>query len=116
MLAASEYTKRHDRALMVFCVELCKQEGLVNENTIHHKENWRQGKVLENEHWKAAWDFKYKMRTTSTNRRPDVTIESKKDNKIWLVDMACPSEYNVEEKHREKLQKYAQLAFEIRER
>ena len=30
--------------------------------------------------------------------------------------MACPSENNVDAKHAEKLQKYQQLAFEIRER
>ena len=36
--------------------------------------------------------------------------------KIWLVDMACPVESNIEEKLREKRTKYQQLAFEIRER
>ena len=35
---------------------------------------------------------------------------------IWLVDMACPVESNIEEKLREKRTKYQQLAFEIRER
>ena len=30
--------------------------------------------------------------------------------------MACPNEKNIEEKRREKLQKYQQLAFEVRER
>ena len=30
--------------------------------------------------------------------------------------MACPSENNVDAKHADKLQKYQQLAFEIRER
>lgn len=56
------------------------------------------------------------MRKESTARRPDVTIEYKEQKRIQLVDMACPSEKNVNEKMNEKRQKYQQLAFEIRER
>ena len=35
---------------------------------------------------------------------------------IYVVDIACPSEKNVQEKVVEKLRKYQQLAFELRER
>ena len=48
--------------------------------------------MLENEHVKMNWDFEYNMRTESTARRPDVTIEYKERKVIHLVDMACPSE------------------------
>ena len=45
------------------------------------------------------------MRKT-TARRPDLTLEDAEECIIW----------NIAEKRREKLQKYQQLAFEIRER
>ena len=41
---------------------------------------------------------------------------SSKKNKIFLIEMVCPSENNVDAKHAEKLQKYQQLAFKIRDR
>ena len=43
-------------------------------------------------------------------------IENDDEKKLWIVDMACPNEKNIGEKHREKLTKYQQLAFEIREK
>ena len=60
-------------------------------------------------------NIEYHLRKT-TARQPDVTIEYKNDNKILLVDIVCPSENKVDVKHAEKLQKYQQLGFEIRER
>ena len=35
---------------------------------------------------------------------------------ILLVDMACPNEKNKDEKREEKMRKYQQLCFELRER
>ena len=56
------------------------------------------------------------MRKTTSARRPDVMIENDEEKKLWIVDMACPDEKNIGEKHREKLTKYQQLAFEMREK
>ena len=42
-------------------------------------------------------------------------IENDDEKKFWIVDMACPNEMYIGEKHHEKLTKYQQLAFEIRE-
>ena len=70
---------------------------------------------IENNLWKLCWDFKYHLCKT-TARRSDVTIEYKNKNKISLIDMACPSENNVDAKHAEKLQKYQWLAFKIRQK
>ena len=43
-------------------------------------------------------------------------LEDKEKKKIWICDMACPQQRNVETKRLEKLTKYRQLAFETRER
>ena len=81
-----------------------------------YKERWKKGTVIENNECKLCWDFQYHLRKITTARRPNVTIEYKNKNKIFLVDMTCPSENNVNAKHTEKLQKCRQLAFEARER
>ena len=62
------------------------------------------------------WDFEYQMRKTTTARRPDLILEDNKEKKIFIIDMACPNESNIAKKRREKLDKYQQLAFEIREK
>ena len=57
----------------------------------------------QREWWiKLCRDFEHHLRKTTSGRRPDVTIEYKNKNNIFLMDMACPSEKNVEWNHAEK--------------
>ena len=72
--------------------------------------------MLENEKAKLIWDFQYKVRKTKEARRPDLVLEKKENKVIWLCDMACPKERNIEAKSREKITKYQQLAYETREK
>ena len=62
------------------------------------------------------WDFEYKLRVTERARRPDLTLEDGTNKTIWIVDMACPQELNINDKYREKLNKYQQLIFTTREK
>ena len=62
------------------------------------------------------WDFEFHLRKTTTARRPDLILELKEDKKIWICDMVCPQQNNIEIKRIEKMTKYRQLAFETRER
>ena len=77
-------------------------------------ERWKRGTVIENDKAKLLWDFEFNLRKTTTSRRPDLILEEEK-KKIWICDMACP-QHNIETKRLEKLTKYPQLAFEMRER
>ena len=115
-LAGNEYVKRHNKALMILCVEWSKVHGLMPEEAIWYKENWKQGHILENDEMKLSWDFEYAMRATTTARRPDATLEYKYQKQIYIVDMACPHDSNIDGKYQEKISKYQQLAFELRER
>jgi len=115
-LAAREYLMRHNNVLKVLMTAWCKEHDLMAEDQPWYKVKWDQGAVMENEKVKMAWDFEYHMRKETTARRPDVTIEYKEQKLIQLIDMACPSETNVQDTFREKREKYQQLAFEIRER
>ena len=71
---------------------------------------------MENQEIKLMWDFQYHGRKENVNRRPDLTVELKRRKTILLYDMACPMEINIEKKRNEKLSKYRQIAFEIREK
>ena len=62
------------------------------------------------------WDFEFHLRKTATARGPDLTFEDKAKKKIWICDMTCPQQRNIEAKRLEKLTKYRQLTYESRER
>lgn len=116
ILAGHEYVRRHNNALKILLVNWAKEKGLLSASEIWYKVKWDQGAVLENSEVKLCWDFEYKMRKETTARRPDATLEYKDKKLIQLVDMACPAEANIEKKISEKIQKYQQLAYEVRER
>ena len=116
ILASSEYLTRHNRTLMVMAVAWAKNNDLIGQEAIWYEQKWVRGTTLENHKAKLVWDFEFRLRKTTTARRPDLILELKEQKKIWICDMACPQSINIEEKRTEKLTKYRQLAFETRER
>ena len=71
--------------------------------------------MLVNKRGKLVWDFEFHLRKTTKARWPDLTLEDKAKKKIWISDMACPQQRNIEAKRLEKQSKYRQLAYESRE-
>ena len=69
---------------------------MLGKNKKCYKERWNKGTVIESDECKLCWDFEYHLRKTTSGRRTDVTIEYKNKNNIFLIDMACPNENNVE--------------------
>ena len=45
-----------------------------------------------------------------------LTLEDRESNKNWVRDMGCLQQANITAKRNEKMTKYRQLAFELRER
>ena len=115
-LAGFEYVRRHNNALKILAVQWCNKNRLLPEGTKWYMEKWEKGKVIERGGMKLLWDWEYRMRTNCTARRPDLTLEDNEKNEIYIVDMACPSENNKVNKRLEKIPKYQQLCFELRER
>ena len=115
MLAGAEYLSRHN-ALMVLAVNWAKEKGLLPENTVWYGKRWKKGHVVKGKEFKLYWDFEYKMRKTSTARGPNMTLENVIEKRIWIVDMPCPQEKNIEVVTRTKLKKYQQHMGETREK
>ena len=72
--------------------------------------------ALENSQAQLVWDFEFNLRKTTTSRRPDLMLEEKQTKTIWICDMVCPQENNIEKKRLEKRTNYRQLAFKIGEK
>ena len=116
VLANNEYLLRHNRALMIMAVAWAKEYELVSKDTVWYNERWERGTVMENDKGKLVWDFEFHLRKTTTARWPDLILEDKEKKKIWICDMACPQQRNIQAKRLDKLTKYRQLAYETRER
>ena len=101
---------------MILAVKWAKEYDLIGTDMVWYKERWERGTVLENGKAKLVWDFEFHLRKTMMVRRPDLILKEKGEKRIWICDMACPQQHNLETKLAEKLTKYQQLAFEMRER
>ena len=112
VLANSEYLSRHNRALMILAVEWAKEYDLIGMEQCGTKNGGseEQSFRMEKQNWSGILNFIFEK------RRPDLILKEKGEKHIWICDMACPQQHNLETKRAEKLTKYQQLAFEMRER
>lgn len=59
--------------------------------------------VLESNKKKLFGDFEFNLNKTTMERRPDLILEDYQLKNVWLVDIACPIENNIDEQLVEKL-------------
>ena len=110
-LAQGEYRKRHDKVAQIVHWNLCKRYELP------HVKNWYEHvaeKVLENQKAKILWDFSIQTDHIIQARRPGIVVKDKELDHTWVIDIAVPGDGRVEEKEQEKVEKYQDLAREIR--
>ena len=89
----------------------CRKYDLPN------KEKWYEhipDKVLENENAKLLWDYDTQTDRVIQARRPDLILVNKKTNTVSLIEVSVPWDARVEEKLREKVNKYQDLKLELR--
>ena len=81
------------------------------------KERWYEHvpeSVLENEDYKLLCDFSVRTDHEIGARRPDLVIIDKRDKSCQIIDVAIPEDNRVREKEDEKVEKYQDLAREVR--
>ena len=109
-LAQKEYKRRHDNVAKKVHWDFCKKNGL--EHTEKWYEHVPEG-VVENEEVKVLWDINVQCDNVIEARRPDIIVIDKKERKGLIIDIAVPADVRVEEKEREKVEKYQDLKREI---
>ena len=110
-LSQKEYKRRHDWMGKKIHWEVCRKYGL------EAKAKWYEHEpqaVCENEEYKILWDFSIQTDHVIEARRPDMIIVEKKNNKCQIIDFAVPYDTRVDEKEKEKIQKYQDLARELK--
>ena len=91
--------------------DLCKKYGVkVQSKWYDHVLE----KVEETDHVKILWDFNIQTDHVIEHRRPDVVVLDKHEKMCHLIDIAVPGDSRVASKENEKVQKYQDLARELR--
>ena len=60
------------------------------------------------------WDFTIQTDKEITAIRPDIVFMNKKDKTALLIDIAVPRDDNIVDKRIEKVEKYQNLAIELK--
>ena len=110
-MAQTEYKGRHDKLAKVIHWDLCKKYGVkVLAKWYDHVPE----KVVENDQVKILWDFNIQTDHVIQHRRPDVVLLDKTKKMCHLIDIAVPGDTRVASKEMEKIEKYQDLARELR--
>ena len=69
--------------------------------------------VLENEDYKMLWDFSIQTDLVIEVQRPDLVAVDKKERNCKIIDFAVPGDSRVEEKEKDRTEKYQDLGREL---
>ena len=110
-LAQKEYKRRHDWVGKRIHWEVCLKIG------IEVKPKWYEHQpeaVQENERNNILWDFNIQTDHVIEARRPDKIVTDKETKFAKIIDFAIPYDARVNTKEIEKIEKYQDLAREIK--
>lgn len=112
-LAPREYTDRHNAMAKVYHQAIAIKHGLLK----HHKKihEYSPQTLLENESLKLYWDHPLITDRSILHNRPDIVILDKKEKTATIIDITVPADDNAEKAYTEKVVKYHDLAFELKE-
>lgn len=109
-IAADMYLERHNKVAAELHLDVCKHYGIQTQ-----AKNWYEHKperVAENDDVTVLWDSQIHTDRHIPSNKPDIVIREKKTNKCLLIDVAVPSDYNIQKKATEKELKYVDLQIE----
>ena len=111
LLAGTVYTNRHNTAAKIIHQQLALQHKLITETQPYY--TYTPQTILENDKYKLYWDITLHTDKTVMHNRPDITLQNKTEEITYLIDIAVPSDHNINNKYLEKKDKYQPLAIEL---
>ena len=109
-LAQKEYKRRHDNLGKIVHWKLpAKCNFEVRGKWYEHEPE----SVLENEDYKILWDFSIQTDHVIEARRLDLVLVDKKERICKIIDFAVRGDSRIEEKEKDKIEKYQDLGREL---
>ena len=109
-LAADQYLNRHNQVAVQLHLGICKYYNIKVEaqHWHQHKPEW----VVENELATILWDSPVITDRHIPCNKPDLIAQEKETNRSVIIDVAIPSDYNIQRKTTKKMSKYTDLQIE----
>ena len=105
-----EYKRRHDNLGKIVHWKLARKCNFeAGEKWYDHEPE----SVLENEDYKILWNFSIQTDHVIEARRPDLVVVDKKERSCKIIDFAVPGDRRIEEKEKDKVEKYQNLGREL---
>ena len=113
-LAQKEYKRRHDNLGKIVPWKLARKCNFeAGDKWYEHEPE----SVLENEDYKILWDFMWDFSIQTDHviqaRRPDLVVVDKKERSCKIIDFVVPGDSKIEEKEKDKVEKYQELGREL---
>ena len=109
-LTADNYLNRHNQVAAQLHLDICKYYGIKVDAQYWYQHTLVQ--VMENEKVTILWDYQVKTETHIPCHKPDLIIQEKESERRMIIDVAIPSNYNIQNKATEKMSKYVDLQIE----
>lgn len=113
ILAPKDYMERHNAMAKVFHRELAKKTALIRDTGTLY--TYQPCSVLENDVYKLYWDTTMVTDRAISHNRPDIVLFNKTEKLVQIIDITVPADDNIARAYTEKLTKYHDLAFELKE-
>ena len=110
-LAQKEYKRRHDNLGKIVHWKLARNRNFDAGDKWYEYESER---VLENEDYKILWDFSIQTDHVIEARRADLVVVDKKERSCKIIDFAVPGDSGIEEKEKDKIEKYQDMERELK--
>lgn len=113
ILAPRDYLDRPDAMGKIYHQQIALKLGLLKTETEQHL--YQPRALLENQRYKLYWDTTLVTDRGVAHNRPDVTLFDKQKETCLLLDFAVPADENLARVYSEKIAKYSDLAYQLRE-
>ena len=109
-LAADQYLDRHNQVAVQLHLDICKHYGIKVET-----KHWYQHKperITHNDKATILWDSQIITDRHGPCNKPDIVIQKKQTDRYMIIDVAIPSDYNIQKNATRKMSKYVDLQIE----
>ncbi|XP_044760844.1 uncharacterized protein LOC123318291 [Coccinella septempunctata] len=113
ILAPREYTDRHNQMAKIYHQAIALKYNLLKVKKKNHL--YSPEGVLENESYKLYWDTTIVTERPVANNRPDIVLFKKESKICYIIDITVPSDDNISRAYTEKISKYYDLSFNLKE-
>ena len=109
-LAWKDYKRRHDNVGKTVYWKLARSCNFEAEDKWYEHD---PESASENEDYKILWDFSIQIDHVIEARRPELVVVDKKKRSCKIIDFAVPGDSRIEEKEKDKIEKYQDLGREL---